>query len=275
MPGISFDRAADFYDETRGFPEGVPENICKALIEYTGANFETRFLELGIGTGRIALPFIKSGYNFTGVDISPEMLKRLENKLAREPELPKYRYNLQVGDVTALPFPDNSFDIAIAVHVVHLVSDLAQTLKEAKRVLRKPGGRLVIAHEEAVEEAGVLSPEQAVRQKWGEILANLGSDLREKRTRAWKSVDVSILHLQELGAEIEKTNLLEFELKPLSQREMANRLINRMYSSDWEHSDEIHTQAVDQINNWLANEVENPDKPYSAKVNFRAIIARW
>ncbi|NWJ45273.1 MAG: class I SAM-dependent methyltransferase [Chloroflexi bacterium] len=275
MPGISFDRAAGFYDETRGFPEGVPENICKALVDYTAANITTRFLELGIGTGRIALPFIKSGYDFTGVDISSEMLKRLENKLAEELELPKYRYNLQVGDVTALPFPENSFDIAIAVHVVHLVSDLAQTLKEAKRVLRKPGGCLVIAHEQAVEEAGELSPEQTVRQKWGRILAGLGSDLRKKRERAWHSEEISISYLQELGAEIEKTNLLEFELKPLSQREMANRLINRMYSSDWEHSDEIHTQAVVQLNNWLASEVENPDKPYSGKVSFRAIIARW
>ncbi|MEI7553910.1 class I SAM-dependent methyltransferase [Candidatus Chlorohelix sp.] len=275
MPGISFDRAADFYDDTRGFPDGVPENICKALIEYTSANITTRFLELGIGTGRIALPFIKAGYDFTGVDISPEMLKRLENKLAEEPEISEYRHKLRLGDVTALPFPDDSFDIAIAVHVVHLVSDLAATLKEAKRVLRKPGGRLIIAHEEAVEEAGKLSPEQAVRQKWGGILEGLGSDLRKKRERAWKSEEVSISHLQELGAKIEKTNLVQFEVKPLSQREMANRLINRMYSSDWEHSDEIHTQAVVQLNNWLANEVEHPDKPYRGKVNFRAIIARW
>ena len=275
MPGISFDRAADFYDETRGFPDGVPEKICKALVRHTAANDATRFLELGIGTGRIALPFIKSGYDFTGVDISPEMLKRLENKLSVESEISKYRYNLQLGDVTALPFPDNSFDIAIAVHVVHLVSDLAQTLKEAKRVLRNPGGRLVIAHEESVEEAGELSPEQAIRQKWGDILAGLGSDLRKKRERAWKSEEVSISHLQELGALIEKTSLVEFELNPLSQREMANRLINRMYSSDWEHSDEIHTQAVVQLKNWLENEVENPDKPYNGKVSFRAIIARW
>jgi len=47
MPGISFDRAAEYYDNTRGFPEGVAEQIRAAIVNYTGANFDTRFLELG------------------------------------------------------------------------------------------------------------------------------------------------------------------------------------------------------------------------------------
>jgi len=66
MPGISFDRAAEYYDNTRGFPEGVDEQIRAAIVNYTGASFNTRFLELGVGTGRIALPFIQAGYDYSG-----------------------------------------------------------------------------------------------------------------------------------------------------------------------------------------------------------------
>src|SRR5437868_2756129 len=82
---ISFDRAADYYDATRGYPPAVQAQIGQALLDAAGATPETRILELGVGTGRIALPIIRAGYRYTGIDIAPRMLDKLRTALAEIP----------------------------------------------------------------------------------------------------------------------------------------------------------------------------------------------
>src|SRR5438270_2060518 len=135
---ISFDRAADFYDETRGYPADVQERIGKALLDPPGATRESRILEMGVGTGRIALPIIRAGYRYTGVDISPRMLDRLRAALPTIAGA-EQRVTLVEGDITALPFADRSFDVVLTVHVYHLVSDRARAIAEGVRVLARPG----------------------------------------------------------------------------------------------------------------------------------------
>lgn len=44
-----------------------------------------RLLELGVGTGRLAIPLAEEGWSVTGVDSSPEMLAILAGKLRRRP----------------------------------------------------------------------------------------------------------------------------------------------------------------------------------------------
>src|SRR4051794_8638282 len=104
MSPVPFDRAAEYYDATRGYAEGSAERIRDAIVAYTGAGRNTRFLELGVGTGRIALPFIRAGYDCTGVDISPAMLARLADKLSGDMGTTTYRFQLREADITALPF---------------------------------------------------------------------------------------------------------------------------------------------------------------------------
>jgi ubiquinone/menaquinone biosynthesis C-methylase UbiE len=70
MPGVVFDRATSFYDATRGFPPGVAEQVRDQIARCTGAGRSTRLLEIGVGTGRIALPFLQIGADYTGADLS-------------------------------------------------------------------------------------------------------------------------------------------------------------------------------------------------------------
>jgi len=58
MPGVTFDRAASFYDATRALPDGVAEEVADAILRRVAAGPDTRFLGVGIGTGRVALPLI-------------------------------------------------------------------------------------------------------------------------------------------------------------------------------------------------------------------------
>jgi ubiquinone/menaquinone biosynthesis C-methylase UbiE len=57
MTSLSFDPVAQVYDATRGYPEQVARRIDQAAK----GNVQTRFLEVGIGTGRIALPLAERG----------------------------------------------------------------------------------------------------------------------------------------------------------------------------------------------------------------------
>ncbi len=87
-------------------------------------------VELGCGTGRLL------DFAGTGVDFSPKMLKQAAVKY------PKHQ--LQVADITDLPFSNHSFKAAFAVHVLmHLdIEVIRQVLRQAYRIIR-PGGYFI------------------------------------------------------------------------------------------------------------------------------------
>jgi tRNA (uracil-5-)-methyltransferase TRM9 len=99
-----------------------------------------RLLNLGCAHGPDFLPF-KDGFELYGVDFSAGMLK-LAEKYAK-----KFGFSVELtlADVRRLPYPDASFDRAIAVATYHhLVGGQHEAaLKELRRVL-KPGGEAFI-----------------------------------------------------------------------------------------------------------------------------------
>jgi tRNA (uracil-5-)-methyltransferase TRM9 len=95
-----------------------------------------RLLNVGSGHGPDFLPF-KANFELYGVDFSTEMIK-LARRYSHKFEFP---VNLQVADARHLPFPDKTFDWAIAVATYHHIQGKEQqlaALNELKRVL-KPG----------------------------------------------------------------------------------------------------------------------------------------
>ncbi len=282
MPGVSFDRAAAFYDATRGYTEESANRIRDAIVAYTGATEATRFVELGVGTGRIALPFIRAGYDYTGVDISQAMMDRLAEKLADDPSSGSgqgagavgYRYQLRGADITELPFADAMFDVAIGVHVLHLVDDWQKALREAQRVL-VPGGVLLLGHDSGPEASAEIAPPQQVNRKWQEIRRELGTDQPSGRSNIWGADDRLPAYLESLGAQTERIHLARVEGPPISARGMAERIKARSYSSDWSTPDDVHAEAVRRLEQWMAEELPQPDEPATSTGNFVALVARW
>src|SRR5215469_8679113 len=84
MPSLSFDPVAHIYDATRGYPVEVAQRIAQAIETVAGATPATTFLEVGIGTGRIAFPLASLSHIYSGVDISGKMIEQLEVKLAED-----------------------------------------------------------------------------------------------------------------------------------------------------------------------------------------------
>lgn len=274
MPGVSFDRAASFYDATRGYTEEAADRIRDAIVAYAGATLTTRFVELGVGTGRIALPFIRAGYDYTGVDISQAMMDRLAEKLAGDAGAAGYRHQLRVADITELPFPAAAFDVAISVHVLHLVDDWQKALREARRVLA-PGGVLLLGNDDGPGAGAELTPPERVSRKWRDIRRELGTDRPSGRSNIWGADDRLVAYLETLGARTERVWLASVEGPPISARAMAERMKARSYSSDWDTPDDLHAEAVRRLEQWMAEELGQPDEPAPITGNLVALAARW
>jgi SAM-dependent methyltransferase len=131
---VAFDRAAEYYDETRGLsPEALAATVRVLNRELAGRG---PCLEIGVGTGRIGLPLYRSGVEMTGLDLSRPMMAKLLEKAAGDP------FPLVQGDATRLPFGNGSFGAGLIVHVLHLIPSWPQALDELMRVLRR-GGTIV------------------------------------------------------------------------------------------------------------------------------------
>lgn len=135
MESVNFDRAAGYYDATRALPETTMAQLTALLA---GELAERQpCLEIGVGTGRFALPLRAAGIAMAGTDISGAMLGRLAANAGGGSPFP-----LAQADATRLPFAAGTFGSVLAVHVLHLIPDWRVAVDEAVRVLR-PGGALV------------------------------------------------------------------------------------------------------------------------------------
>ena len=98
-------------------------------------------LELGCGTGRVAIPVAKAGATVVGIDRSDSMLARARSRVKRS-RLSK-RVKLIRGDIRHLPFPDKTFPLVMAPYgILQSLLDeklLSATLKQVQRVLTRDG----------------------------------------------------------------------------------------------------------------------------------------
>lgn len=94
-------------------------------------------LDLGCGTGSLALLAAERGHRVTGVDLSPRMVELARRKLAGTGA------GVLVGDVQAPPVAGRTFDVVLARHVLWVVDDPEAVLRQWVSLLR-PGGRLVL-----------------------------------------------------------------------------------------------------------------------------------
>jgi phosphatidylethanolamine/phosphatidyl-N-methylethanolamine N-methyltransferase len=99
-----------------------------------------RILEVGVGTG-ISLPHYSKACQICGVDISEPMLRKAHERV-EEFSLSNVE-GLWVMDAEKLTFPDASFDVVAAQHVVSTVPNPEAALDEFARVL-KPGGEIIL-----------------------------------------------------------------------------------------------------------------------------------
>jgi len=99
-------------------------------------------LELGCGAGYDAYEFCRNGTHYTGIDITPENIKRAKLHLSFYGFSPV----LQKGDAENIQFVTNNFDIVFSNGVLHHTPDISKSFQETKRVLKDGGEFWVILY---------------------------------------------------------------------------------------------------------------------------------
>lgn len=140
----AYRRWAPVYDRTFG---KIVDAAVRQVTERANA-FSGRLLEAGVGTG-LALPHYGPQLRVTGIDLSPDMLARARERVARSSQ-GNVEALLEM-DATALAFPDACFDVSVAMFVMTVVPDPAKVMRELARVT-KPGGSLLICNHFSVED---------------------------------------------------------------------------------------------------------------------------
>jgi len=103
-----------------------------------------RVLEVGCGAGHLAnMLAARHGVAVTGLDLDPQMVERALANARRTASGNRRAADFVVGDVAALPFDDDAFDLVVSTLSMHHWSDPRQALREIGRVLR-PGGCVLI-----------------------------------------------------------------------------------------------------------------------------------
>lgn len=115
------------------------EHLQDEVLEEVPNNFNGKILDVGCATGSLLARFGKrTRGKLSGVDISPEMIKKAKLKLRVMP-----RIKLHLADAERLPFKSNSFDYVVSTLIIHHLPNPLLAIKEMCRVLRK-NGRLIV-----------------------------------------------------------------------------------------------------------------------------------
>jgi ubiquinone/menaquinone biosynthesis C-methylase UbiE len=166
-PGtLNWDQTSEDYSKYR---PGYPDNYF-LLLQELGIGLKNQdILDIGTGTGALALPFAKQEARVTGVDISGGQIEAAK-ALASEKKL-NVRFIVAKAEETGLP--DNSFDV-LTSSMSWGYLDQKRMPEEAARLLRK-NGLLLISSLNGVRDA------DAITQRTGELLKKYGSEQRHQR----------------------------------------------------------------------------------------------
>jgi SAM-dependent methyltransferase len=250
---VSFDRAAEYYDQTRGLTEEGEARTLELMVPELRPR--GRILEIGVGTGLLALPFRAAGIDVVGVDISVEMLSRLRSKAAPGRGAP-----VALADATVLPFADSTFGGSYFRWVLHLIPAWRRAMEEVVRVV-EPGGVII----------GMLGSfggrPGEIRRRCCELLGVSG----EPVGLGWDGMDVLDEQMASLGCTL---RLLGPHEEEGTERldEYLREVADGKYSWTWTVPDDARRDVVESIRPW-AIERWGPlerELPYTYKGYWRA-----
>jgi len=260
---IVFDRAAGYYDDTRGLPPEVSEQVADRMEAAAGPG--ARFLELGVGTGRIAMPLQRRGRTVVGVDLSLPMMERYRANaaVAGLPRPPLLR-----GDISRLPVRDGCVDAVVEVHVLHLVPGWRQVLAEARRALA-PGGVLLMGKRGSVSQGG--GPWRETRRRWRALVERLGGHPRRPGAQTHEEVAEV---LTGLGGQVEELPPVVWQVDE-TWGESLRIMEQRLYSDTWLVDDEVWRRSLGPLRAGIEASGVDLDEPVAVTLSFELLAVRF
>lgn len=141
-------RATEFYERISGSYDHrmvtlmqLSTRLAEALVQRAALFEGARVLDVGTGTGSVALAaarYVGARGRVVGVDLSSGMLAQARRKAGNLP------VDFQEMDAEALQFGDATFDVVLSGLTLWFLPDVVRGMKEIHRVLR-PGGRVAFS----------------------------------------------------------------------------------------------------------------------------------
>lgn len=246
---VTFDRAASFYDRTRGFPEGIDRKAAALMASVAGITDESVVVEIGVGTGRIALPLAERSGVYIGVDLSASMLSVLQSKRA---DYADADIRPICGDVMRLPLADSCADFAVLVHILHLIPDPMAAVTELARIL-KAGGAAVAGWNR--QRAPSLA---AMDSAWERVTGN---------RMAYDELDASVLWLRQAGGRLRAEEQLRY-FTAITPAERLETFRQRIFSSMWDIPEAIWREGVAAAEAAMHANYPDPHMPHVIEHTF-------
>jgi ubiquinone/menaquinone biosynthesis C-methylase UbiE len=212
---VSFDRVADRYDASRG---GLERGRWLAG-EIAPHLRPGHVLEVGVGTGAVALPLRELGHDVVGVDLSPSMLAVAGRRLGPV---------VAVGDGYRLPFGDGSVPNVVIVWVLQLVSDVTGFLAAARRVLAAEGVLVAVVDGRGDDLDDIDT-----------VMVPVVETLRPRQDRPEQVVAAA----EDAGLGLVRSEQLHREWTS-SPQEQADLVEHRAYSYLWDVPDDVWQRVV-------------------------------
>ena len=115
--------------------------VAAHLVRFSGIRAGESVLDVGTGTGVVAVTAARTGARVSALDLTPELLveARENATIAGHPEI-----MWQEGDAEALPYPDSSFDVVVS-QFGHMFAPRPEVAVAEMRRILKPTGRVAFA----------------------------------------------------------------------------------------------------------------------------------
>ena len=107
--------------------------LAPLFLEFTGIKTNDRVLDVGCGTGVMTHEAAVLGANTVGFDMSEQYLDYARTHRSH------LKAQYEHGDARSLPYPDNSFNVAIATLAIDVVPYAEEIVTEMRRVVRSGG----------------------------------------------------------------------------------------------------------------------------------------
>ncbi len=147
-----WDEEARTFDEApdHGLRDRAVREAWRALLRDLLPPAPARVADLGCGTGTLALLLTDEGYDVTGLDFSPEMIRQARTKVPG--------VEFVEADASAPPLDPASYDVVLSRHVLWAMPDPAAALARWQDLLT-PDGRLVLVEGSWSTGAGLTGAE--------------------------------------------------------------------------------------------------------------------
>lgn len=218
-----FSRQAELFAQS---PALHNEAALSLLVEAATPQPSDATLDVACGPGSVVVAFARVAKKSAGLDATPAMLREAE-KLAAANNIANVEWHL--GDVYALPFADNSFDIVTCRFAFHHLREPARALAEMVRVCRV-GGRIALCDGIAADD-----PEKAAA--FNRMEKHRDPSTVEFRTLGWhlallkaSGLPAPAKHFYQVPAERERLIAASFPVN--DDRALLRRMIDESVEGD-------------------------------------------